>query len=442
MSNLAIKYIKFNKSEIKKQYDLFQYMFDSKKEFGYIRFRNNSLYKNYNLCSLDNETYIQNIVNTFGKEDLYYSTSIYKTEDTARKEDISAIKLLTIDLDFTSSNNSKFKNLTIEQVVKILEYEEFNINIPLPNVIEYSRNLRLIYVLDDAVGGTPKSISLSNRILQVLSERLSHFGSDKQTVTNFCRFVSSINTKDNSTVQAYIYSNYKYSLGELQEEWLEPLPKWYPTYILNKEKRKNRKVINFVDGEYKHIDRVISLNLGRIKDLERIQEYFDYNMTGDREFMTFLYRNHCLMIMDKEKAREKTMEFYKRFKNYQENKHIESQTRNVEKRQYKFKSETILERLGITPEIEIELGLSVTLSEVEKKRRDKINKKLYEEKNKEVRNEKKKENRKKNKIITAKQKELIELKNNILMLKEKGLNNSEIAKKLNINRTKVIRLLK
>lgn len=55
---------------------------------------------------------------------------------------------------------------------------------------------------------------------------------------------------------------------------------------------------------------------------------------------------------------------------------------------------------------------------------------------------KKKAKRRNENGLTKKQQELENLKNEIIVLKEQGFNNTEISKKLNIDRTKVIRLLK
>ncbi len=56
-------------------------------------------------------------------------------------------------------------------------------------------------------------------------------------------------------------------------------------------------------------------------------------------------------------------------------------------------------------------------------------------------NKKRNESRRNEEGLTPKQAELKELKIKVLELKEQGLNNSEIARKLNIDRKKVSRLV-
>lgn len=88
------------------------------------------------------------------------------------------------------------------------------------------------------------------------------------------------------------------------------------------------------------------------------------------------------------------------------------------------KSETIIEWLEISEEEQREL---ITLK----------SKKIKQENN----NAQRREKRRNSEGLTSKQAELKKLKVKILELKEKGLNNSEIARKLNIDRKKVSRLV-
>ena len=88
------------------------------------------------------------------------------------------------------------------------------------------------------------------------------------------------------------------------------------------------------------------------------------------------------------------------------------------------KSETIIEWLDISEDEQREL---ITLK----------SKKIKQENN----NAQRREKRRNDEGLTPKQAELKKLKVKILELKEKGLNNSEIARKLNIDRKKVSRLV-
>ena len=91
---------------------------------------------------------------------------------------------------------------------------------------------------------------------------------------------------------------------------------------------------------------------------------------------------------------------------------------------YWYKNETLIERLEITADEQRKLK-TIIGTRVKYDRKN-------EKRNKARRNED---------GLTQKQVELKELKIKVLELKEKGLNNSEIARKLNIDRKKVSRLV-
>lgn len=100
----------------------------------------------------------------------------------------------------------------------------------------------------------------------------------------------------------------------------------------------------------------------------------------------------------------------------------------VEKK-YKYTNAKLIRILDIT--LEEQMHLKTIISGKEKYIRSAEEQKA-----------KKKAKRRNENRLTKKQQELEILKNEIISLKEQGLNNTEISKKLNIDRTKVIRLLK
>ena len=91
---------------------------------------------------------------------------------------------------------------------------------------------------------------------------------------------------------------------------------------------------------------------------------------------------------------------------------------------YWYKNETLIERLEIT--IEEQRKLKTIIGTEEKYRR---------------KNERRKSKRRNSNGLTKKQQELADLKVKVLELKKQGLNNSEIARKLEVDRKKVSRLV-
>lgn len=423
---------RFRKAELEEIHRYITNVYE-KNDGGYIRIFSASTGVWLNL-TMDSVWDIDNFkiaLNHIGKEDSMYSLNLFRKHDTGLKKDLQAIRMLAVDIDFKSKG--KYKELTKEGILYLLEQDFFNNEIPIPTVVESGNQIRLIYVLDETVGATSNSKRLADRINKVLSERLVEFGAEPHKLTSFARFPCSINTKTNDRVNVLNYSDYRYTLKELQDDWLNPLPEWYKPYLekrqekLNKNtkkstKKKKRKVINYFTP--------YSLNLGRIEDLETIQEFYNFALDHHKEYMCFLYRNHCLLSgMDKEQAMKKTKEFYLKFNSANEYKwkKIESQTRNVERKTYFIPSHYILVNLGITEEEEIELELTVTLSKAEKRRRDFVSRK---------------ESRRNQNGLTSKQQELADLKIKVLELQQQGLSLRKIANNLNITLGKVQRCLK
>ncbi|HHY0167981.1 TPA: hypothetical protein ACVT8E_003650, partial [Clostridioides difficile] len=92
---------------------------------------------------------------------------------------------------------------------------------------------------------------------------------------------------------------------------------------------------------------------------------------------------------------------------------------------YWYKNETLIERLGITSKEQKHMKTIIGTDE------------KYDRNN-----ERRRANRRNENGLTKKQQELQELKEQIVELRKQGLSMQNIADKLNINKTKVVRLCK
>ena len=96
-----------------------------------------------------------------------------------------------------------------------------------------------------------------------------------------------------------------------------------------------------------------------------------------------------------------------------------------DKEGYWYKNETLIERLGIT--VEEQRHMKTIIGTQEKYRRN---------------NGRRVQARRNENGLTKKQQELADLKNQVLELRKQGLSMQQIADKLDINKTKVVRLSK
>lgn len=359
---------RFTESEIKEQVELFNKIFDIEDNvFVRLLCKKTGEYYSYPITILKDLKKLKNILNSkrfTSKEDLMYNFNTYNNLKSATDKDLHLITAIAIDVDFKEIK--KYNSKKPQDIINILENIEFNKNIPTPQIVEYGRNLRLIYLLEK-IPATTNSKKLANKITKVISERLTDYGASKQPLTTYGRVIGSINSKSGQVIKVMYLEQKKYTLKELQEKWLEPLPEWYPEW----KSRSNRKIIDFGKNFNKYAN-FYKYNELRINDFYKIQNYFkeDTDCDGFRRFLCFQVRNHGILIgMSPSEAEKLMKDFNNNFKKPLNERLIERDTRNVEKKQYYYKSETILNYIGLTSEEEINLNLGGILSKKEKARR-------------------------------------------------------------------------
>ena len=302
----------------------------------------------------------------FDKEDVYISMSTFY-KPMRRIETIKEIGNLFLDLD---TYNTKF---TKTQILMNLEENYFNRVIPIPNlIIDSGRGLTLVWSIEKV---PYMALPLWKSIQEYLYSQLKEFGADRKALdaTRVLRVAGSINSKSGTRVTILEKYEYKYTLREIQREFLPDLDE-------NKSKKKGRpkKVV------YVHRER--SLYQGRILDLVKLCELRNYDVKGQREIILFLYRYYlCYFYEDEQKALEDVLELNKEFIQPLSEKEVIRATGSAEKvfkakdKQYKYKNETLIELLEIS-EYE-QTHMKIIIGKEEYKRRDnERNKKNYREK--------------------------------------------------------------
>ncbi|MDB2097872.1 hypothetical protein [Clostridium paraputrificum] len=362
---------KFTDVEVKQQLELFNKIFDIEDNvFVRLLCKKTGEYYSYPVAALKDFNKLKSILNSnrFSlKEDLMYTFNTYNNLKSATYKDLHLITGIAIDMDFGEVR--RFSGKDPLDIIKVLEKIEFDKTIPTPQAIEYGRNLRLIYALEK-VPATVASKKLANKLATVVAERLVDYGGSKQPLTTFGRVIGSVNSKGGQVIKVMYLNEEKYTLKELQEKYLEPLPEWYPEW----KNKTNRKVINFGKNFNKYAN-YYKYNELRINDFYKIQEFYkeDGDCAGFRRFLCFQVRNHAILMGTSQNEAEKIMkDFNNNFKKPLKWREIERDTRNVEKKQYYYKSKTILNYIGITQEEEIILNLQGILSKEEKARRNNI----------------------------------------------------------------------
>ena len=428
-----IKNEKFTLEETRDNIELFKLLYDTDAS-AFVRWRNRSTkeYYSYPVKSLLQEHKLYRILNSekwSSKEDLMYSLNVFKTMKSASEENIFSIHAIAIDLDFKEVERLKEKKPI--EIINLLEKNAFDKIIPIPNFIEYGNNIRLIYNLDRCYGTRPTK-NLAKKLAKIIAERLDDWGGHYQPLTSYGRVIHSVNSKTKDEVKVMYLDRKQYYLKDLQDKWLEPLDKWNPEWKC-KSTRKKAKVINLNSNtaSFEQQAKMIRYNKNRIDDLFKIQRYFECDCKGFREFLCFQVRNHAILAgMPSEDATQVLRQFVDRFKKPMYWNRIEGDTRNVERHQYTYKSETILKYVGIDEEEERLLGLKAILSETEYKYRENIRvKTIQKAKYRDIEGLTKTEVKRRNLFITIARAELAKVSLKAIT-KELGIDLSNTSKKM------------
>lgn len=302
----------------------------------------------------------------FDKEDVYISMSTFY-KPMRRIETIKELTNNFIDLDTYKTGFTK------TQILMNLEENYFNKLIPRPSlIIDSGRGLALIWNIEKV---PHMALPLWKAVQEYLYSQLKEFGADRKAldVTRILRVPGSINSKSGTRVTILEKYEYKYTLREIQSEFLPDLDENRP-----KKKGRPKKVV--------YIHRERSLYQGRILDLVKLCELRNYDVKGQREIILFLYRYYlCYFYEDEQKALEDVLELNKEFIQPLSEKELIRATNSAEKvfkskdKQYKYKNETLIELLEMS-EYE-QTHMKIIIGKEEYKRRDnERNKKNYQEK--------------------------------------------------------------
>lgn len=369
---------------------------------GYITISSkNPNYKQWHYKSgdiIENAEDILNIINTYVSQNTFYKPQ-------RRIENIKELRAIYIDIDCHKTQYTK------EAVKYFLENDFYGSKIPRPNfLIDSGRGLYYVILIEPV----PSMVMpLWYSVQRYIYNQLKEFGADANALdpTRVLRVVGTVNSKSNSYVNLLDMHSYKYTLREIQKEYL-------PEINEKREKKKGRpkKVVSLYT-EY-------SLYHARILDITKICELRNYDVKGHRELILFLYRYFtCCFIQDPEEALQKALELNDMFREPLSKREVirdtkSAQTAYIEKK-YKYTNAKLIKILDIT--LEEQMHLRTIISGKEKYRRSAEEQKA-----------KKKASRRNENGLTKKQQELKNLRVKINELKIEGKKNKEISEILSI----------
>lgn len=334
-----------------------------------------------------------------------------------RIEYLRQLNYLYLDLDIYKVNMSK------QQALWEIDAVLMGDDVPYPSKIIDSGNG--LYLLWELKRTPSKALPLWNALQRFLYEKFKHVGADKAALdcTRVLRVVDTNNTKNNNILP--VWERYSqqvwgpYTLRELQEKYLPVLTPYTDTKkkIAPKRGRKPNIVRLFKEE---------TLCYYRTLDFIKLCELRKWDMRGCREHILFLYRIYSIQVFeDNERALEAVLELNSQFLEPLPEREATRATRSAEKKQYKYKNETIIELLDIS--MEEQKHMLITISEDEIKRRN---------------NENHKKSRRNENGLTIREQTKLDTFKQVKELYEKGLKQVEIVQITGLTKGRVSQIVK
>lgn len=344
--------------------------------------------------------------------------------------------------------------LTHEQVIWLLEEDILGIKIPYPTWLISSGN-GLYYILKF---NHNIKVREDNKINFELKEKwktcmrfiydvLKDYGADANAMdaSRVLRIDGTYNIKNNKQKEVTILKHYGNTIDDIDEF----IDLWLPDEYIQKDKPKTllkaeytvERIQTLKENGKKYGKSLKKLNLERMRDIMRLVEMRKGDCTGTRNYMLLLFAYHTLQTNqgNLEQALQDTHLLNNSFDEPERTSQVNAIVRTAHKaylgwlngatvlingkwcrKGYNYTNENLIEKLCIT-------------EEEQRKLKTIKSKKLVQEQ----RNKKRREKRRNEDGLTQREQQKQETIAKIMALKEQGLNNTEIAKRLGIARQTV-----
>ena len=341
-------------------------------------------------------------------KDVYISQNTFNNR-SRRLIHLKELKALYIDIDCYKVNLSK------EATKYFLENDLYG-QIPVPNMlIDSGRGLYYIIFLENTkVEDLPKW----QLVERYLYEKLKNLGADNKALdaTRVLRVVGSTNSKNNELVKVIDTYDYQYTLDEIIENYIPEVNEDRKEKQKTKGVRKKGRKKKFVS-----LFNLYNLYYTRFKDIKKLVEIRNYEMTGYREITLFLIRYFLNVYHgDDDLVMEEVIEINNSFTEPLEINEVFNATRSgaigATESVYKYSNDKLIKLLDITPSEQKQMATIISKSE-----------KYYRN------NKNRREQRRNEEGLTNKEADKLKNEERILELKRKKYTLKQISKELNLS---------
>ena len=341
-------------------------------------------------------------------KDVYISQNTFNNR-SRRLTHLKELKALYIDIDCYKVNLSK-------EAVKYFMENDLYGQIPVPNMlVDSGRGLYYIIFLENTVA---EDLPKWQLIEKYLYEKLKDLGADNKALdaTRVLRVVGSTNSKNNELVKVIDTYDYQYTLDEIIENYI-------PEVNEDRKEKQNPKGVRKKGRKKKFVSlfNLYNLYYTRFKDIKKLVEIRNYEMTGYREITLFLIRYFLNVYHgDDDLVMEEVIEINNSFTEPLEINEVFNATRSgvigATESVYKYSNDKLIKLLDITPSEQKEMATIIGKSE-----------KYYRN------NKNRRDNRRDENGLTQRESSKLNNENEILELKRKKYTLKQISEKLNLS---------
>ena len=346
-------------------------------------------------------------INLKGK-DVYISQNTFNNK-SRRLIHLKELKALYIDIDCYKMNLSK-------EAVKYFMENDLYGQIPIPNMlIDSGRGLYYIIFLENTMA---EELPKWQLVEKYLYEKLKDLGADNKALdaTRVLRVTGTVNSKNNSIVKVIDTYDYQYTLDEIIENYI-------PEIIEDRKEKQKPKGVRKKGRKKKFVSlfTLYKLYYTRFKDIKKLVEIRNYEMTGYREVTLFLLRYFMNVYHgDDDLVMEEILEINNSFTEPLEKDEVFKATLSGATRAtenvYKYSNDKLIKLLDITPSEQKEMATIIGKSE-----------KYYRN------NKNRRDNRRDENGLTQRESSKLNNENEILELKRKKYTLKQISEKLNLS---------
>lgn len=296
-------------------------------------------------------------------EDVYITINGF-CGNTRKTYQCRQINALFFDLD-AHSINTKNAKWEIEHTYFSLKDAIEENRLKKPNlIINTGRGLHLYYIFEKSIPYRLTDKSVNKVGLSIRKSIINSIGDDINAVLKESDCRLELDTKVSDISRIARIPGTKNSKSNTETKIIDYDMDYYTFEELLKPKTQKKKPVP--KKKIKNNDFGQALHTIRLAELEKLQEYRNFDCRGCREYMCFVYYNAAVQIHDRKTAYEKLISFRNKFDDIHSvsDSQLKALADCIYRNKgsgyegfYKLKKDWIIQNLGITPDEIAELGL-------------------------------------------------------------------------------------